>query len=117
MSRKLYDDLKEVVMIPGISGYEDEVRDYIKNYVGKRFKTEEDAMGNLILNMGDGKKGPSIAVVAHMDEVGMVVSNILLAMGMQMLSPVTISLPFKLLLFILIDGWYLLARGLVMGYL
>jgi type III secretion protein R len=49
--------------------------------------------------------------------IDMVVSNILLAMGMQMLSPVTISLPFKLLLFILIDGWYLLARGLVMGYL
>jgi type III secretion protein R len=49
--------------------------------------------------------------------IDMVVSNILLAMGMQMLSPVTISLPFKLLLFILVDGWYLLARGLVMGYL
>ena len=49
--------------------------------------------------------------------IDMVVSNILLAMGMQMLSPVTISLPFKLLLFILIDGWYLLARGLVMGYM
>jgi type III secretion protein R len=49
--------------------------------------------------------------------IDMVVSNILLAMGMQMLSPVTISLPFKLLLFVLIDGWYLIARGLVLGYL
>ncbi len=49
--------------------------------------------------------------------IDMVVSNILLAMGMFMLSPVTISLPFKLLLFILVDGWYLLARGLVIGYL
>lgn len=49
--------------------------------------------------------------------IDMVVSNILLAMGMFMLSPVTISLPFKLLLFILVDGWYLLARGLVLGYL
>lgn len=49
--------------------------------------------------------------------IDMVVSNILLAMGMQMLSPVTISLPFKLLLFILIDGWYLIARGLVLGYI
>jgi type III secretion protein R len=48
--------------------------------------------------------------------IDMVVSNILLAMGMQMLSPVTISLPFKLLLFVLIDGWYLIARGLVLGY-
>jgi len=49
--------------------------------------------------------------------IDMVVSNILLAMGMFMLSPVTVSLPFKLLLFILVDGWYLLARGLVLGYL
>jgi type III secretion protein R len=49
--------------------------------------------------------------------IDMVVSNILLAMGMFMLSPVTVSLPFKLLLFILVDGWYLLARGLVISYL
>lgn len=48
--------------------------------------------------------------------IDMVVSNILLAMGMFMLSPVTVSLPFKLLLFILVDGWYLIARGLVLGY-
>ena len=49
--------------------------------------------------------------------IDMVVSNILLAMGMHMLSPVTISMPFKLLLFVLIDGWDLLVRGLVQGYL
>lgn len=49
--------------------------------------------------------------------IDMVVSNILLAMGMFMLSPVTVSLPFKLLLFILVDGWYLIARGLVLSYL
>jgi type III secretion protein R len=49
--------------------------------------------------------------------VDMVVSNILLAMGMHMLSPVTISMPFKLLLFVLVDGWDLLVRGLVQGYL
>jgi len=49
--------------------------------------------------------------------IDMVVSNILLAMGMHMLSPVTISMPFKLLLFVLVDGWELLVRGLVQGYL
>ena len=49
--------------------------------------------------------------------IDMVVSNILLAMGMHMLSPVTISMPFKLLLFVLIDGWGLLVRGLLSGYL
>ena len=48
--------------------------------------------------------------------VDMVVSNILLAMGMHMLSPVVVSLPFKLLLFIMIDGWSLLAQGLLSGY-
>lgn len=48
--------------------------------------------------------------------VDMVVANILLSMGMSMLSPVVISLPFKLLLFVLVNGWYLLVRGLVLSY-
>jgi type III secretion protein R len=48
--------------------------------------------------------------------IDMVVANILLAMGMHMLSPVVISLPFKLLLFVLVDGWYLVVRGLVLSY-
>lgn len=49
--------------------------------------------------------------------IDMVVANILLALGMSMLSPTTISMPFKLLLFVLVDGWYLIAKGLVVGYL
>lgn len=48
--------------------------------------------------------------------IDMIVANILLALGMQMLSPTTISLPFKLLLFVAIDGWHLLSRSLVLGY-
>ena len=48
--------------------------------------------------------------------VDMVVANILLSMGMSMLSPSVISLPFKLLLFVLVDGWYLVVRGLVLSY-
>ena len=48
--------------------------------------------------------------------IDMVIANVLLAMGMSMLSPSVISLPFKLLLFILVDGWYLLVRGLVLSY-
>ena len=48
--------------------------------------------------------------------VDMLVANLLLALGMQMLSPSTVSLPFKLLLFVLVDGWRLLTRGLVLGY-
>jgi len=48
--------------------------------------------------------------------VDMAVSNILMALGMQMLSPTTISLPFKILLFVMADGWYLITKGLVLGY-
>ena len=48
--------------------------------------------------------------------IDLIVSNILLAMGMMMVSPMTISLPFKLLLFVLLDGWTKLIHGLVMGY-
>jgi flagellar biosynthesis protein FliP len=48
--------------------------------------------------------------------IDMVVANILLAMGMSMLSPSVVSLPFKLLLFVLVDGWFLIVRGLVISY-
>ncbi|MBR3220975.1 MAG: type III secretion system export apparatus subunit SctR [Kiritimatiellae bacterium] len=49
--------------------------------------------------------------------IDIIVSNILLAMGMMMVSPVTISLPFKLLLFVMVNGWTLLVQGLVKGYI
>ncbi len=49
--------------------------------------------------------------------IDMVVANILLALGMHMLSPTTISMPFKLLLFVLVDGWYYISKGLVISYL
>ena len=48
--------------------------------------------------------------------VDMVIANLLLALGMHMLSPTTVSLPFKLLLFVLADGWQLILRGLVESY-
>ncbi|MHB8872741.1 MAG: type III secretion system export apparatus subunit SctR [Myxococcaceae bacterium] len=46
----------------------------------------------------------------------MVIANVLLALGMQTLSPSQVSLPFKILLFVAVDGWGLLARGLILGY-
>lgn len=46
----------------------------------------------------------------------MVIANVLLALGMQTLSPSQVSLPFKLLLFVSVDGWGLLSRGLILGY-
>jgi len=48
--------------------------------------------------------------------IDLVVSNVLLALGMQMMNPTQVSLPFKLLLFVAVDGWGLLAQALVTGY-
>jgi len=48
--------------------------------------------------------------------IDMVVASVLMSMGMLMLPPVMISLPFKLLLFVLADGWHLVVRALVAGY-
>jgi type III secretion protein R len=46
----------------------------------------------------------------------MLLANVLLALGMQTLSPSQVSLPFKVLLFVAVDGWALLSRGLILGY-
>ena len=48
--------------------------------------------------------------------IDLVVANILLSLGMFMLSPVMVSLPFKILLFVLADGWNLITRGLLMSF-
>jgi len=45
-----------------------------------------------------------------------VVASVLMSMGMMMLPPVTISMPFKLIFFVLVDGWYLLAGSLVQSF-
>ena len=48
--------------------------------------------------------------------VDLVVANSLLALGMHMLSPTTVSLPFKLLLFVMVDGWRLISQGLILSF-
>ena len=48
--------------------------------------------------------------------IDLVVSSILLSMGMMMLPPSLVSLPFKLLLFVMVDGWYLITRSLVLSF-
>ena len=48
--------------------------------------------------------------------IDLVVSSTLMSMGMMMLPPVFISLPFKLLLFVLVDGWDLVTRSLVESF-
>lgn len=49
--------------------------------------------------------------------IDMLVSNILLALGMMMMSPITIALPIKLILFVLMDGWEKIAKGLILQYI
>jgi flagellar biosynthetic protein FliP len=49
--------------------------------------------------------------------IDLVVSSILLSMGMMMLPPSLVSLPFKILLFVMVDGWYLVARSLTLSFL
>jgi flagellar biosynthetic protein FliP len=48
--------------------------------------------------------------------IDMIVSSILMSMGMMMLPPVMISLPFKILLFILVDGWHLIVKSLLASF-
>ena len=48
--------------------------------------------------------------------IDMLVASVLMAMGMMMLPPVLISLPFKLIFFVLVDGWYMLAGSLVRSF-
>lgn len=48
--------------------------------------------------------------------IDMVVASVLMSMGMMMLPPIIVSLPFKLLLFVLVDGWYLLVKSLVESF-
>jgi len=48
--------------------------------------------------------------------IDLIISNILISMGMMMVSPMSISLPFKLLLFVLVDGWSRLIHGLILSY-
>lgn len=64
------------------------------------------------------KKGFLIAFVLLIPffVIDMVVSNILVALGLTMMSPITVSLPLKLLLFVSSDGWLMLAKGLIAAY-
>jgi flagellar biosynthesis protein FliP len=48
--------------------------------------------------------------------IDMIVASVLMSMGMMMLPPVMISLPFKILLFILVDGWYLIVKSLLVSF-
>ncbi|WP_198507887.1 flagellar type III secretion system pore protein FliP [Bacillus sp. FJAT-45037] len=48
--------------------------------------------------------------------IDMIVASVLMSMGMMMLPPVMIALPFKILLFVLVDGWYLIVQSLLLSF-
>lgn len=48
--------------------------------------------------------------------IDMIVASVLMSMGMMMLPPVMISLPFKILLFVMVDGWYLVVKSLLLSF-
>jgi flagellar biosynthetic protein FliP len=48
--------------------------------------------------------------------IDMVVASILMSMGMMMVPPIIVSLPFKLIFFVLVDGWYLISGSLVKSF-
>jgi flagellar biosynthetic protein FliP len=46
----------------------------------------------------------------------MVVASVLMSMGMMMLPPILVALPFKILLFVMVDGWYLIVKSLLESF-
>lgn len=64
------------------------------------------------------KEGFSIGFIVFLPflVVDLIVSNVLVGLGMTMVSPVSIALPVKLILFVLCDGWFLLCKSLILGY-
>ena len=48
--------------------------------------------------------------------IDMVVASVLMSMGMLMLPPIMVSLPFKILLFVLVDGWYLIVKSVITSF-
>ena len=49
--------------------------------------------------------------------IDIVIASILVAMGMIFLPPTTIAMPFKLIMFVLVDGWYLITKSLIEGFI
>lgn len=96
--------------------------------MAKKMETDEKARANIADNdMLNLVPAFAISELAESFQIGfviflpfliidLVIANILLSLGMFQISPITISLPFKLLLFVLVDGWHMIAKGLIVGY-
>ena len=65
--------LEELLRVPGIPGYEERVRELIRGRLPDGVAVSEDTMGNLVATLGE---GPRVMFVAHMDEIGFIVSEV-----------------------------------------
>lgn len=93
----------------------------VKALTAERTLTPDDIPTPVLVTgfvLGELKQAFIIAVKVYVPflVVDIIIASVLLGMGMMMLPPVIISLPFKLLVFVLMDGWLLLVKGLVESF-
>ena len=94
-----------------------ELRSIGKTYPGthKLIETARRVVGDAPILVGGGVTANNIHEVQVVAD-GVIVSSSLMSMGMMMLPPVLVSLPFKLLLFVMVDGWALVVRSLLASF-
>ena len=100
---------------------ENDIALFVKLSKGLRPRTPDDVPTHVLIPaflISELKTAFTIGFVIYIPFliVDMVVSVTLMSMGMMMLPPVMISLPFKILLFVLVDGWHLIARALALSF-
>ncbi|WP_201189467.1 EscR/YscR/HrcR family type III secretion system export apparatus protein [Pseudomonas fluorescens] len=135
-----FTDIESVVNFAenGLGGYKDYLRKYTDPELARFFERAQAAQDEDETGAGD-EEAPAPSLFALLPAyalseiksafkigfylylpfviVDLVISSILLALGMMMMSPVIISVPIKLVLFVALDGWALLSTGLVSQYL
>lgn len=141
----IFSDIYENAYIPFTNGeirqeeaYDNAMKP-LRNFMFKNVRKEDLALfnkldsDNSLLNISDVKDSALIPAFAISElktafiagfklyipfvVIDMVVASTLMALGMMMLPPVMISLPFKILIFVLVDGWNLLTNAIISGYL
>ena len=77
MNKNLIRLLKDLCLIPGLSGYEDQVRSYIKKELSSDgIPSKSDILGNLIATLEGSRNKPSVMLFTHMDQLGFIVKKI-----------------------------------------
>lgn len=121
----------------GIGGYRAYLERYTDPELAAFFEKAQNGQNNKQLESGD--KGRPLSIISLLPAyalseiksafligfylylpfvvIDLLVSSILLALGMMMMSPVTISVPIKLIMFVVLDGWTILSKGLILQYL